>query len=65
MQALPINVQEVLKHAIEMHSQELFAIAQRSRAFVEKWHDPIRIAIEIKNDYECALARHVHKKEVM
>ena len=61
----PFNIEEVLKHVIEMPRQELFALAQRSRAFVEKWHDPVKIATEIKNDYEVALAKNMHKNEVM
>lgn len=65
IRATPFNIQEVLKHVIEMPRQELFALAQRSRAFVERWHDPVKIATEIKNDYETALASHMHKNEVM
>ncbi len=57
IRATPFNIQEVLKHVIEMPRQELFALAQRSRAFVERWHDPVKIAAEIKNDYEAALAK--------
>ncbi|MDP3745381.1 MAG: hypothetical protein Q8Q76_13750 [Methylotenera sp.] len=65
IRATPFNIKEVLKHVIEMPRQELFTLAQRSRAFVERWHDPVKIATEIKNDYEAALASHMHKNEVM
>jgi hypothetical protein len=65
IRATPFSIQEVLKDVIEMPRQELIALAQRSRSFVEKWHDPVKIASEIKNDYEAALAKHMHKNEVM
>lgn len=65
MCAVSFNIQRTLKQVIEMLPQELFALAHRSRAFVERWHDPVKIATEIKNDYETALASHMHKNEVM
>lgn len=65
IRATPFNIQEVLKHVIEMPHQELFTLAQKSRAFVERWHDPVKIATEIKNDYKAALAKRMHKNEVV
>lgn len=49
------SVTEDLRRLIDMPREELFALAQRSRRYVEKWHDPLRIAGEIKQDYENAL----------
>lgn len=49
------TIKEDLKRLIEMPREDLFALAQRSRRYVERWHDPLRIAEEIKQDYEKAL----------
>ncbi|WP_199311950.1 hypothetical protein [Phormidium tenue] len=49
------SLESRLKMALEMPRQELYELAQKSRAFVEKWHDPIAIAQRIKTDYEQAL----------
>jgi glycosyltransferase involved in cell wall biosynthesis len=65
IRATPHDIQDVLKQIIEMPRQELLAIAQKSRAFVEKWHDPIRIATEIKADYENALSKRKQKNRVV
>lgn len=44
-----------LRMAITMPREQLLALAHRSRAYVERWHDPIRIANEIRGDYLRAL----------
>lgn len=49
------TVKEDLRRLMQMPRDELFALAQRSRSYVERWHDPLRIAQEIKQDYEKAL----------
>jgi glycosyltransferase involved in cell wall biosynthesis len=43
--------------ALTARREELTDLGLRGRAFVERWHDPIRIAERMKNDYEQAVAR--------
>jgi glycosyltransferase involved in cell wall biosynthesis len=50
--ANPENIQEKLAEVLEMPRQDLFELAKKSRAYVEKWHDPLKIAAEIQKDYE-------------
>ncbi len=40
-----------------MSREEIRMLGIRSRRYVEKWHDPIQIAGQIKNDYDRALKR--------
>lgn len=49
------TVREDLRRLMSMPREELFILAQRSRRYVERWHDPLRIAGEIQQDYENAL----------
>lgn len=44
-----------LRRLMHMPRDELHELAQRGRRYVERWHDPFRIAEEIKRDYEEAL----------
>lgn len=44
-----------LRRAITMPRKQLLALAYSSRAYVERWHDPMRIANEIRNDHLKAL----------
>ncbi|MBO9536959.1 glycosyltransferase family 1 protein [Herbaspirillum sp.] len=55
IQATPDTVKETLRHVLEMPREELYRLAQCSRAYVERWHDPVKIAKEIQADYEKAL----------
>ena len=56
VQATPQSVKDVLRSVLETPRKDLVALGRRSRAFVERWHDPMRIAALIKRDYEMALA---------
>lgn len=49
------TVKDELSRLMQMPREELHVLAQRSRRYVERWHDPLRIAGEIKQDYEKAL----------
>ncbi len=53
----PSNIKSVLKQVLEMPRAELISLGVRSRLFVEKWHDPIKIANQIKEDYMIALSK--------
>lgn len=54
------NLKRDLHRVITMPRQDLLDLAHRSRAFVERWHDPLRIAAEIRRDYELALRTRAH-----
>lgn len=51
----PDSIEQTLQYVLEMPREELFALAQKSRAYVERWHDPIAIAQRIKADIEQAI----------
>ncbi|MDH0732176.1 glycosyltransferase family 1 protein [Pseudomonas sichuanensis] len=50
----PLNVKERLREVLTMPREQLVELAKRSRAFVEKWHDPARIAALISDDYHAS-----------
>jgi glycosyltransferase involved in cell wall biosynthesis len=54
--ATPASVYEVLKEWLTVRRGELAEVGRRSRAFVERWHDPLKIAARLKADYEAILA---------
>lgn len=56
VQTTPDSVMAVLRTMLEASREDLVALGQRSRTFVERWHDPLRIAAETLQDYEKALA---------
>ncbi len=49
------GIKEDLRQLLNMPRSDLFALAQRGRRYVERWHDPLRIAEEIARDYEVAM----------
>jgi len=53
----PETVEESLRQVLEMSRDELLRLGQLSRKYVERWHDPVAIASEIKADYEQSLKR--------
>lgn len=53
----PDSVRRCLQEVLEMPRSRLVSMARRSRAFVERWHDPMVIAADLKRDYEAALAK--------
>ncbi|HYY96560.1 MAG TPA: hypothetical protein VE713_18795, partial [Pyrinomonadaceae bacterium] len=54
--ATPASVYEVLREWLTVRRGELAEVGRRSRAFVERWHDPLKIAARLKADYEAILA---------
>jgi hypothetical protein len=57
---IPVKPQEVyekLKDWVRAPRERLQEIGRRGRAYVERWHDPLRVAAILKADYEAALAR--------
>ncbi len=55
LQITPTTVEEALRDLLLMPREQLLALGKRSRAFVERWHDPLNIARDIKRDYERAM----------
>lgn len=53
----PDTLEEGLRRALAMPRSALFEMARQSRTFVERWHDPAKIAAEILQDYRAALNR--------
>lgn len=58
LNANPETITEVLRRVLTMPRSELAALGRRSRAFVERWHNPLDIGQRVKADYEAAFARH-------
>jgi glycosyltransferase involved in cell wall biosynthesis len=56
IQATPATVYAVLKEWTTTRRGELAQLGRRSRSYVERWHDPLKIAARLKADYERALA---------
>lgn len=52
IQATPQTIYQVLKEWLTEKRHQLHEIGQRSRLFVERWHDPLKIAQILKHDYE-------------
>jgi len=50
--ATPTTIAEVLEYWITEGLEHLPEKGRRSRQFVEKWHDPLRIAKDMKKEYE-------------
>lgn len=53
-QATPTTIKDVLRCILELPRGELLERAKRSRAFVERWHDPAAIAARLADDYRRA-----------
>lgn len=51
----PDNLVETLRAWIRAPRDRLHAIGAAGRAYVEKWHDPLKIAATLKRHYESAL----------
>lgn len=53
--AAPSEICDVLRSVLLMSPREINQLGLASRAYVEKWHDPLVIAKKVKSDYELAL----------
>jgi hypothetical protein len=56
VRADPRSLHDVLKEWLTAGPARLREAGERSRAYVERWHDPLRIAARLKADYEAVLA---------
>jgi glycosyltransferase involved in cell wall biosynthesis len=48
----PATIYNVLKEWLTVRRHEIPERGQRSRTYVEKWHNPLTIAAKLKSDYE-------------
>ncbi len=53
--ARPDTIYTVLKEWLTTRRQELPELGRRSRAYVEQWHDPMKIAAMLKTEYEAVM----------
>jgi glycosyltransferase involved in cell wall biosynthesis len=56
IRATPLTLYDVLKEWLALRRAELREVGQRSRAYVERWHRPLQVAIQLKGVYETILA---------
>ena len=53
----PDTIYEVLKEWLTVRKSEFYSKGKDSRYFVEKWHDPMKVASIVKKDYEDVLRK--------
>ena len=63
IKATPSTIYSVLKEWLTVRRDELSKVGQSSRAYVEKWHDPVKIAARLKSEYEAILANCKSRRE--
>jgi glycosyltransferase involved in cell wall biosynthesis len=61
--ATPETIHEVLNELLTSRRGELAELGRRGRAYVERWHDPLRIAKRIVADYEAAVAARSSRRD--
>lgn len=54
--ATPYTIYEVLKTWLTDRRHELREVGDKGRAYVERWHDPVKIAAKLIADYEIIVA---------
>lgn len=57
IEASPATLLPVLREWLTTRRRELPAVGSRSRAFVERWHDPRRIARQLETEYRSIVRR--------
>ncbi|MEW5758298.1 MAG: glycosyltransferase family 1 protein [Candidatus Omnitrophota bacterium] len=57
------TIYQVLKEYLTSKKDALSEIGKMSRQYVEKWHNPIKIATELKLDYERILTKNNNEKK--
>ena len=55
--ATPGSIRDVLRTWLVERREELPQVGLRGRAFVERWHDPLRVAAGVAEDYDAAVSR--------
>lgn len=54
--ATPATLYDVLREWLTVRKHDLPELGRCSRAYVEKWHDPLKIATRLKGEYEAIMA---------
>ena len=52
----PGSIYQTLRELLVEHKHRLAELGDKSRKYVEKWHNPKRIAARLKDSYETALS---------
>jgi hypothetical protein len=60
--ATPSTVESVLTECLTKGRRRLPELGQSSRAYVEKWHDPLVVAARLKRDYEAIMSRNKERR---
>ena len=60
--ATPQTIYTVLKSYLTTERHQLAEVGRRGRAYVERWHDPLKIAQQLKLDYEAIVAQPTHRR---
>jgi len=55
--ATPTTLYDVLKEWLTTRRYDLRNLGQVSRAYVEKWHDPLKIAARLEDSYKAIMAK--------
>jgi glycosyltransferase involved in cell wall biosynthesis len=55
--ATPASIYEVLRSLFDLNEQEYEKRSRLSRKFVERWHDPVKIAAYLADEYRLALSK--------
>ena len=55
--ASPETIYTVMKEYLTVRKEELVEIGRRGRVYVEKWHDPYKIAVRLKSEYESIMSQ--------
>lgn len=58
IQASPDSIYEVIRYFLTEGREELALLGVKSRAFVEKWHDPLTVAQRVMQEYQNVLKQH-------
>lgn len=54
--ATPVNIYDILKVWLTQKRHELPQLGAISRAYVEQWHDPVKITSELQKTYQALMA---------
>jgi hypothetical protein len=57
--ATPKTIYAVLREWLTIRKDELPTLGQQSRNYVEKWHNPVKIANYLKSEYETVLSSNI------
>jgi glycosyltransferase involved in cell wall biosynthesis len=62
--ATPATIYAVLKEWLTVRKDELSERGRLSRAYVERWHDPLAIAARLKSEYQAIMSSKLKKGRI-